>query len=191
MADELNPPHVPDYYRAFRTRSDCREANRRTKDVSTKYEHVNKFWVVTAISQCADLKVKYSEILNNKQSEESFIMKVFFRCCPFSKAETSMSYSTMHSRMENLESLAWEIQKTQFQFDRIYTPTIKDGGWKKKKPCPWSWNPDASLVTRSPVDTPIPSTASEGTQNQSVSPDADVPLMGNEVGRSTPNTINQ
>ncbi|KAK1379657.1 hypothetical protein POM88_026401 [Heracleum sosnowskyi] len=98
-------------------------------------------------------------------------IRVFFRCCPFSKAETSMSYSTMHSRMENLESLAWEIQKTQFQFDRIYTPTIK--------------------VTRSPVDTPIPSTASEGTQNQSVSPDADVPLMGNEVGRSTPNTINQ
>ncbi|KAK1379653.1 hypothetical protein POM88_026397 [Heracleum sosnowskyi] len=47
-------------------------------------------------------------------------------------------------------------------------------------------NPDASLVRRSPVDTPIPSTASEGTQNQSVSPDADVPLMGNEVGRSTP-----
>ncbi|KAK1404819.1 hypothetical protein POM88_004424 [Heracleum sosnowskyi] len=39
-----------------RTRSDCREASRRTKDVSTKYEHVNKFWVVTAISQCADLK---------------------------------------------------------------------------------------------------------------------------------------
>ncbi|KAK1379654.1 hypothetical protein POM88_026398 [Heracleum sosnowskyi] len=30
---------------SFRTRSDCREANRRTKDVSTKYEHVNKFWV--------------------------------------------------------------------------------------------------------------------------------------------------
>ncbi|KAK1404816.1 hypothetical protein POM88_004421 [Heracleum sosnowskyi] len=109
-----------------RTRSDCREASRRTKDVSTKYEHVNKFWVVTAISQCADLKVKYSEILNNKQSEESFIMKVLFRCCPFIKAETSMSYSTMHSRMENLESLAWEIQKTRFQFDRIYAPTIKD-----------------------------------------------------------------
>lgn len=43
-----------------------------------------------------------------------------------------------------------------------------------------------NLVGRSPVDTLIPSTASEGTQNQSVSPAVDVPSMGNEVGRSTP-----
>ncbi|KAK1354574.1 hypothetical protein POM88_047830 [Heracleum sosnowskyi] len=52
-------------------------------------------------------------------------MKLFCHCCPFNKAETSMSYSTMHSRMENLEYLAWEIQKRRFKFDRIYAPTIK------------------------------------------------------------------
>ncbi|XP_057492870.1 kinesin-like protein KIN-14R [Actinidia eriantha] len=90
------------------------------------------FAVQSLVSQCEDLKVKYSEEqtkrrkLYNQVQEAKGNIRVFCRCRPLSKAEVAARHETVvdfdAAKDGELGVLSGGSTKKTFKFDRFYTP---------------------------------------------------------------------
>ncbi|PIA46512.1 hypothetical protein AQUCO_01500213v1 [Aquilegia coerulea] len=90
------------------------------------------FAVQGLVSQCEDLKLKYSEEqakrkkLHNQIQEAKGNIRVFCRCRPLSKEEISARYSTVvdfdAAKDGDLGVLTGGSTKKHFKFDRVFTP---------------------------------------------------------------------
>ncbi|KAA8546680.1 hypothetical protein F0562_003089 [Nyssa sinensis] len=90
------------------------------------------FAVQALVSQCEDLKAKYSEEqakrrkLYNQVQEAKGNIRVFCRCRPLSKAEVSAGCATIvdfdAAKDGELGILSGGSAKKTFKFDRVYTP---------------------------------------------------------------------
>ncbi|KAL5705906.1 Kinesin-like protein KIN-14R [Ranunculus cassubicifolius] len=90
------------------------------------------FAVQALVAQCEDLKWKYSEeqakrkMLHNQVQEAKGNIRVFCRCRPLSKEETSARYSTVvdfnAAKDGDLGVLTAGSTKKTFKFDRVYSP---------------------------------------------------------------------
>ncbi|KAL8109216.1 hypothetical protein AgCh_025348 [Apium graveolens] len=108
--------------------------SREAHECADSIPELNKmsFAVQELVAQCEDLKVKYSEEqakrrkLHNEVQEAKGNIRVFCRCRPLSKAETSVGCSTVvdfiASKDGELGILAVGNSKKTFKFDRVYTP---------------------------------------------------------------------
>ncbi|GKV33546.1 hypothetical protein SLEP1_g42045 [Rubroshorea leprosula] len=90
------------------------------------------FGVQALVAQCEDLKLKFSEEqakrkkLYNQMQEAKGNIRVFCRCRPLSKEETSAGYATVvdfsAAKDGDLGILTGGSAKKIFKFDRVYTP---------------------------------------------------------------------
>ncbi|KAL1833550.1 hypothetical protein ACET3Z_003201 [Daucus carota] len=108
--------------------------SREAHECADSIPELNKmsFAVQELVAQCEDLKVKYSEEqakrrkLHNEVQEAKGNIRVFCRCRPLSKAETSVGCSTVvdfnASKDGELGILGVGNSKKTFKFDRVYTP---------------------------------------------------------------------
>ncbi|XP_057495985.1 kinesin-like protein KIN-14R [Actinidia eriantha] len=90
------------------------------------------FAVQSLVSQCEDLKVKYSEEqtkrrkLYNQVQEAKGNIRVFCRCRPLSKAEVAARHKTIvdfdAAKDGDLGILSGGSTRKTFKFDRVYTP---------------------------------------------------------------------
>ncbi|KAI7745306.1 hypothetical protein M8C21_017227 [Ambrosia artemisiifolia] len=107
------------------------------RDISSRYEHDKKVWVaaVKELSHkitCEDLKFKYNEEqakrrkLHNQVEDAKGNIRVFCRCRPLSKSESSTGCSTVvdfdAASNGELGILNSGSTKKTFKFDRVFTP---------------------------------------------------------------------
>lgn len=110
------------------------QLSREAHECADSIPELNKmaFAVQGLVAQCEELKVKYSEEqakrrkLHNEVQEAKGNIRVFCRCRPFSKAETSLGCLTVvdfnAAKDGELGILSVCSTKKTFKFDRVYTP---------------------------------------------------------------------